>query len=154
MTHRTKTSFRKRRQPFSIRVEWEIHKIKVRYQGTKKMYFKIGDLLTAFIIGGLSGLCTFWIVGKGLNMFLAMFIGMCAGMALQVLVFLIFMPLFGAIEVMIPSMISGMLSGMSSGMIAASFILPSSVGLILGGGIGIMVCLWVHLQSQKLIGDT
>ena len=118
------------------------------------MYFKIGDFLTSSIIGGLAGLCTFWIVDKGWNVFLAMFIGMCAGMALQILVFLIFMPLFGAMEVMIPSMISGMLAGMIAGMIAAIYVLPSSVGFILGGGTGIMVCIWVYMRSQKLIGVT
>jgi hypothetical protein len=116
------------------------------------VYFKIGDFLTSSIIGGLAGLCTFWIVGTGWNMFLAMLIGMCMGMALQVLVFLIFMPLFGAMEVMIPSMISGMLGGMISGMIAATYILPSNLGFIIGGGMGVMVFLWVHLRNHKLIG--
>jgi hypothetical protein len=123
-------------------------------QWKQKMYFGIGDILTPAIIGGLTGLCNFWIVGTGWNMFLAMFFGMIVGMALQVLVFLIFMPLFGAMEVMIPSMISGMLGGMISGMIAATYVLPSSLGFVLGGGIGIMVCLWVYLRSRYLQGET
>lgn len=116
------------------------------------MYFKIGDFLVSIIIGSLTGVCTFWVIDTGWNMLLAMFIGMCIGMVLQILVPLIFMPLFGHLEIMIPSMITGMLSGMCSGMIAVRYTLPLSRVFVLGGGIGIIVCLWVYKRNRQLQG--
>jgi hypothetical protein len=42
---------------------------------------------------------------------------------------------------------------MSSGMIAATYVLPLSLGFVLGGGIGVIVCVWVHIRDQKLQGE-
>ncbi|MFV1976859.1 MAG: hypothetical protein ACC651_14010 [Candidatus Scalindua sp.] len=116
------------------------------------MYFKIGDFSVSIIIGGMTGLCTFWVVGTCWNMLLAMFIGMCIGMISQILISLIFMPLFGHLEIMIPSMITGMLSGMCSGMIAVAYPLPLRIAFVLGGGVGIIVCLWVYKRNRQLQG--
>lgn len=116
------------------------------------MYFKTGDFLASIIIGGLTGLCTFWIVDTGWNMLLAGFIGMCIGMISQIIITLIFMPLFGQLEIMIPSMITGMLSGMCSGMIAVIYTLSLNLAFVLGGGIGIIVCLWVNKRNRQLQG--
>jgi hypothetical protein len=116
------------------------------------MYFKMGDFLVSITVGGVTGLCTFWSVGTDWNMLLAMFIGMCIGMISQIMISLIFMPLFGQLEIMIPSMITGMLSGMCSGMIAVIYTLPLSLAFVLGGGIGIIVCLWVYKRNRQLQG--
>lgn len=116
------------------------------------MFFKIGDFLVSFIIGGMTGVCTFWIVGTDWNMLFAGFIGMCVGMVLQILILLIFMPLFGHLEVMIPSMITCMLSGMCSGMIATTYTLQLRTAFVPGGGIGIIVCLWIYKRNRQLQG--
>jgi hypothetical protein len=118
------------------------------------MYYKISDFLTSISIGGLTGLCTYWIVGTGWNMLLAMFLGMVIGMVLPILLFiLIFMPLFGTIEIMIPSMITGILTGISSGIIISLYALPSSLALVIGGGIGVLVCAWIYIRTYQLKGE-
>jgi hypothetical protein len=120
----------------------------------KQMYFKIGDFLVSIIIGSLTGICTFRVVATDWNMWLAMFTGMCIGMVSQVLISFIFMPLFGHLEIMIPSMITGMLTGMCSGMIAVAYPypFPLKIAFVLGGVVGIIVCLWIYKRNRKLQG--
>jgi hypothetical protein len=116
------------------------------------MYFKIIDFLIPTLMGGITALCTIWIVNPEWNMFIGMGIGMVLGMALQVPVIVLLMPLFGAFEVMIPAMISGMASGMVNGMLAAAHVFHPSTAFILGCGIGVVVWLWIGSKNRQLQG--
>lgn len=116
--------------------------------------YKIIDFLIPAIIGGFTGLCTFWIVSPSWNMLFAMVIGMLLGMVIQVFILVFAMPLFGSFEIMIPSMLTGMISGMIHGMLAAKYSFPSGTVFLVGGGMGLLLGLWIWILNRKLHGET
>jgi hypothetical protein len=121
----------------------------------RRLYFIVGDVLAASVIGGVAGALAAAMVSPAWNMWLAMFAGMILGMAVSTPLSFCFMPFFGAMEIMIPAMASGMFAGMWVAMAAA--MRPVSPGLGLRGGmligIGVVIATYFINAWLRVRGD-
>lgn len=118
----------------------------------KRVYFIIGDLITAAGTGAVTGVVCVLIVGNGWSPLAAMALGMVLGMALAFLLSALLGILFGAFEVMIPAMTTGMLVGMVVTMQVTGEI-PLSAVAQLGAELGIGVMTFTYLMNALMIGE-
>ena len=116
----------------------------------RRLYFVLGDVACALVIGGAAGALGAALVSPAWNMWLAMIVGMAAGMLIATPLAFAFLPLFGAMEVMVPAMTSGMFAGMWIAMAAA--MRPLGVGAGLRGGmlIGLLVLAAIYALNAYL----
>lgn len=116
----------------------------------KRLYFVLGDVACAAVIGGVAGVLGAAVVSPVWNMWLAMLVGMILGMVISTPLSFAFMPFFGAMEIMVPAMTCGMFSGMWVAMAGAMQPLSVGVGLRAGVGIGLGVLVVIYALNALL----
>ena len=116
----------------------------------RRLYFVLGDVACALVVGGVAGALGASLVSPAWNMWLAMGVGMVAGMLVATPLAFAFLPLFGAMEVMVPAMTCGMFSGMWMAMAGAMRPLGAGAGLRGGMLIGLLVLAAIYALNAWL----
>ena len=117
-----------------------------------RLYFIVGDLLSALSSGLLAALACAAIFSTSWAMLPAMLIGMIIGMAIATILGFILLRYFGAMELMVPVMLSGMTSGMFVSMAAAMQLFSWQKASAWGLTIGLFCLLFCWFMNARLRG--